>query len=54
MAKNEEQDDKREKSKHEWLPRIERRRPENAVIRRWFKLADSVLRRKPKPERSSD
>jgi len=51
MPKDEEHDDARKKPKHHWLPRIERRRPENGLIRRWFNFADTVLGRKPKPDK---
>jgi len=44
----------KEEKRREWLNAhgMERRRPENAFIRRWFKLADSVLGRKDDSDKS--
>ena len=47
MADKEKQDEReaKEEKQRQWLNQnhVERRTPENAFIRRWFKLADRVL-----------
>lgn len=47
MADEEKQDERgvKEEKRRQWLnqKQVERRRPENAFIRGWFKLADRVL-----------
>ena len=53
MANDEDKKDDRAKNPQydSWLVRqIERRNPENALIRRWFKLADQVIGHKDDSE----
>ncbi len=54
LADEDKQDERGEKEakRMRWLnqQQVDRRRPENAFIRRWFKLADSILDRKDDSE----
>ena len=56
LPRHEEKDDQPNQApQYSWLRRqVERRNPDNALIRRWFKLADKVLEREDdsdKPEK---